>query len=160
MNVKNSIVKKSIMNLFEDYLRDKMWIDEEINLSSNVVQNYFDTILLLGLKRDQFLTANYPNRCHDVLFEGKPARADMLKRLGHVLYELKQAETFPAVAPSLVAIAVRKVIGNDNRYVQLYSKWINALTFFAPNEIRDNYNFAELIKIFPQDKIIKKVFFE
>jgi len=84
----------------------------------------------------------------------------MIKTLGYILYELQQTETFPAVKPKVVSIVVRKVIGKDKRYVKKFDIWIKILTFFSPKECRDNYNFADLIEIFPQDKIIKKVFFE
>lgn len=143
------------------YIKNMYQFDDDVELSVHAVQNAFDTILSLGLEKKQYLKTNYPNRSHILIFRGKPARADMIKKLGHIIYELQQLPTFPAVAPDAVSAAIKKIIGEDKRYTEKFDIWIKTLVMFIDTDYQPNpnYSFSGLLKIFPKDKITKMEFF-
>ena len=149
MNVLENFHQRPLYNQFLFHLRKK-YPEEYDSFSNEQIQDHFETIFILGLTQSKkFLKTK--RSCH-LLYNGHAARADMMSRLGNILFELKDIETFPIVLPLKLRDIIKKVIGSDKRYTKKYLDWI--LTLSNYQAVFNRVDLTILVSVFPEEMII------
>jgi len=92
-----------------------------------------------------------------LLFNDKPPRADMVQKLGYILFELQSVTGYPRVPPLQLRSAIKKIIGKDKRYTDKYQDWI--LSHSNHHQRFNVVDLTNLVNQFPADKIMKMEFF-
>lgn len=147
----NEIVTLPFFNEFDEFLKTKY--PEEFNTmtDSEKILKY-EIIFKLGL--DTAKKFSEMNRSCDLLYNDKPPRADMVQKLGNILWELKDIQSYPIVPPLRVSAAIKKVLSSrDKRTVDKYLKWMQSLSNY--NQTFNTMDLSHLNNIFPKSKITK-----
>lgn len=141
----------SLYEEFEDFLKIKYGEEYDTKPFENKQLN-FEIIFKLGLDQARKLTEQ--RKSYDLLYCDKPPRADMVQKLGHILYELKEIPSFPIVPPLRVSSAVKKVLSSrDKRTISKYMKWIQSISNYNPSF--NKLDLTHLYEMFPKSKIVK-----
>jgi len=136
---------------FDEYLRIKYPEEYGIFTIKDKIFKY-EIIFKLGL--DQAKKYSEMNKSCDLLFNDKPPRADMLTKLGNILWELQIIPNYPVVPPLRVSAAIKKVLSSrDSRTINKYLTWMQTLANY--NRSFNTMDLTHLHNIFPKSKIVK-----
>ena len=137
---------------FLDYLKEK-FPDEYNEFTEKEIEDKFWNTFMMGLnKAREFLKTN---KSCNLLFNGKPPRADMYKTLGYILYELQGIQSFPIVPPLRVTAAVEHTLaGKDKRTKNKHLTWIRTLCNF--NNTFNKVDLSNIVNQYPHAMIVKK----
>ncbi len=151
MIILENFFSSPIYQQFLDHLKKK-YIDEFDTFTCADIQDKLEVILNMGLMQSKkFLKEK--RSCH-LLYNGHPARADMMNRLGNILYALQRVESYPVVPPLRLGDAIKKVIGPDKRYRRRYMDWI--LTLSNYQAVFNKVDMTVLVGVFPEELIVGK----
>lgn len=151
MNILEQFSQSPIYEQFIEHLKKK-YPDSFDSFTPTVIQDKFEIIIMMGLTQSKkFLNTK---RACNLLYNGHPARADMVARLGNILYELQGLGSYPIVKPMRLGDAIRKVIGTDNRYIKQYRTWITTLSNYQARF--DVVDLSWIVSVFPEDLIVQK----
>jgi len=135
---------------FDEYLRTK-YPEEYGTFSEKEKILKYEIIFKLGL--DQAKKYSELNKSCDLLINDKPPRADMITKLGHILFELEGLPNYPIVAPLRVSAAIKKILSSrDNRTIKTYLTWMQTLANY--NREFNTMDLTHLHNIFPKTKIV------
>ena len=144
----------SLYKQFEDFLKIK-YPDEYQSFTEKEKLDKFENIFMIGLRQAKKFLAMKMS-C-DLLYKDKPPRADMVQKLGHILFELQKIPSFPVVPPLSLRAAIKKIIiSGDKRYINKYQDWI--LSHSNHQRIFNKVDMESLVKRFPDDKIVEMGF--
>lgn len=151
MNILENFSKSPIYEQFLEHLKKK-YPEEYDAFTTKEVQDKFETIFIMGLVQSKkFLKTK--QSCN-ILYNGHPARGDMVERLGNILFELQRLPSYPVVPPLRLGDAIKKVIGSDKRYIKQYRDWILTLSNY---ELRFNkVDLSWLSTACPEELIVGK----
>ena len=149
MNILENFSQNTIYLQFEEFLKTK-YPQEYSTFTSEEKLDKFETVFVMGLNQaKKFLKQN--NSC-DLLFQDKPPRADMIQKLGNVLWELENIESFPIVPPLKIRTAINKVLSSrDKRTRERYLQWI--LQYSHHQREFNKVDLTQLVNHFPKEKI-------
>lgn len=151
MNVLEKFLDSSIYQYFLSYLK-KRYPDEYESFTTEDIQTKFEVIFTLGLKQAEKYRSI--NKLDHLLYNDKPPRADMVQKLGHILFELQKIPSFPIVPPLRVTAAIKKVLSSrDSRTQKKYLKWIIELSNSNPEF--NTFDLSNIVKQFPEEKIVQ-----
>ncbi len=151
MNILEDFTHNPLYEQFIDYLHKK-YPDEYDVFTPEDIQDKFEIIFNLGLVQvKKFLKIN--RSCH-LLYNGHPARQDMIDRLGNILFELQRISSYPVVPPLRLGAAIKKVVGLDKRYIKKYQDWIITLSNYQPKF--NSVDLSVLVSTFPEELIIQR----
>jgi len=151
MNILENFCTSPIYDQFTEYLKKKYPEDYD-TFTPAEIQDKFEIVFMMGLTQSKkFLSTK---RACNLLYNGHPARADMIERLGNILFEVQSLGSFPIVKPLRLGDAIKKVIGSDKRYIKKYRDWITTLTNYQPRF--DTVDLTWIVSVFPEDLILKK----
>lgn len=134
---------------FEDFLKLK-YPEEYAAFTESQKLDNLENIFMMGLRQAQkFHTLK--QSC-DLLWKDKPPRADMVKKLGNILWELESIESYPVVPPLKIRAAIKKVLSaRDNRTKTRYLNWIVQYSDHKPQF--NVVDMTQLVNRFPKNKI-------
>lgn len=145
MNISDS----KLFQEFEEYLQ-KRYPEEYDSYTAEQKLEKFTIIFMLGLRQAQKYRKIH--QLEYLLYNDKPPRADMVQKLGHVLFELQKIPSFPIVPPLRVTAAIKKTLSSrDKRTRDKYLKWIIELS--NSNRHFNTIDLTNIIKQFPDEKI-------
>ena len=151
MNVLENFSNNPIYQQFLDHLK-KRYSDEYESFTPAEIQDKFETVFIMGLVQSKkFLKTK--QSCN-ILYNGHPARGDMIERLGNILFELQKLPNYPVVPPLRLGDAIKKVIGSDKRYIKKYMDWILTLSNYEAQFNRVDLSW--LSNTCPEEMIIGK----
>lgn len=151
MNVLENFFQGSIYKQFLNQLKKK-YPEEYDSFTPADIQDKFESVVMMGLGQSKkFLKAK---QFCNILYNGHPARGDMIERLGNILFELQKLQSYPIVPPLRLGDAIKKVIGLDKRYIKKYRDWILTLSNY---EARFNkVDLSWLSNVCPEEMIVGK----
>ena len=133
---------------FQEFLKEKY---PDVTFSEKDIKDKFENIFMMGLRQAQTLLDD--KKPHDILFDGKTPRADMMRNLGNILWELQKITSFPIIPPLKITAALKKILGSrDHRTQKVYLDWI--IQYSHNKRESNSANLTNLIENFPQDLII------
>ena len=138
---------------FEEYLQQR-YSEEYENFTEESKLEKFEDVFIMGLNQAKKLMNT--NKLCNILYNDKPPRADMLQKLGNIIYQLQKEYGFPIIRPLRLEDAIKKIIGKDPRYTKKYHDWILSLTNNSAGF--NTIDFTFLVRQFPHDKIMPKNF--
>jgi len=134
---------------FENFLKVR-YPDEHSGFILTEKLDKFENIFMMGLRQAQKF--HELKRSCDLLWEDKPPRADMVKKLGNILWELESIESFPIVPPLKIRAAIKKVLSSrDKRTKDRYLTWI--IQYSIHKSQFNSVDLTELVNRFPKNKI-------
>lgn len=140
-----------IYQQFLDHLKKK-YPDKYSTFTPAQIHDNFTTIFMFGLTQaKRFLKIN---RSCDLLYNGHPAREDMIERLGNILFELQSISSYPIVPAQSVGTAIKKIIGLDKRYTKKYQDWI--ITLSNHQSRFNSVDLTWIVSVFPEELLIGK----
>ncbi len=156
MNILDNFSQSPIYEQFLDYLKEK-YPEEYNQFTEEQLDDHFVNIFMIGLnKAKEFL---HTNKSCNLLYNGKPPRADMFDTLGNILFELKEITSYPIVPPLRVSAAVKKVLsGKDKRTMDKHMTWIIKMTNFQ-NQF-NTVDLTNIVRQYPNDKIVRRNFWQ
>jgi len=136
---------------FENFLSRK-YPEEYETFTAPQKLEHLENILMMGLRKsEEFLKMK--QSC-ELLFNDHTPRADMIRKLGHIIYDLQKIEGFPSVRPLKLREIITRVIGSDKRFIDKYQKWILQYT---QNQARFSWiDLNPLLRVFPSNQITAK----
>ena len=144
------ILNSKLFMEFEEYLQ-KRYPEEYDTYSQEQKLEKFEIIFMLGLRQAQKYRKIH--QLEYLLYNDKPPRADMVQKLGHVLFELQKISSFPIVPPLRVTAAIKKTLSSrDKRTRNKYLKWIIELS--NSNRSFNRIDLTNIVKQFPDEKIV------
>ncbi len=146
-----SVFECKYYDRFEQFLEEKY---PNTVFTPEEKQEKFEDIFLLGLhKARQY---HKINRASNLLFRDKRPRADMIQKLGHILFELQRTTpSFPVVPPLRLRAAIKKVIiSGDKRYMNKYQEWILSYSNHQPTF--NKVDMTDLVSLFPKEKMVER----
>ena len=136
---------------FEEYLQ-KRYPEEYDSYTEEQKLEKFTIIFMLGLRQAQKYRKIH--QLEYLLYNDKPPRADMVQKLGHILFELQKIPSFPIVPPLRVTAAIKKVLSSrDSRTQKKYLKWIIELSNSNPEF--NTFDLTNIVRQFPEEKIVQ-----
>ncbi|MCZ6581617.1 MAG: hypothetical protein O6761_00375 [Thaumarchaeota archaeon] len=115
----------------------------------------FGNIFLMGLRKAREFY-RIKQSCN-LLFHDKRPRADMVQKLGFILFELQKIPSYPVVPPLSLRAAIKKIIiSRDKRYMNKYQDWILSYSNHQPTF--NKVDMTDLVNLFPKEKIVGKEF--
>lgn len=151
MNVLKEFFDGPIYQQCLDFLK-KRYPEEYESFTPADIQDKFENIVQMGLNRAKEF--HHQGKSCNLLFNDKPPRADMVTKLGNILFELQKIPSFPIVPPLRVAAAIKKVLSSrDNRTRDKYVKWI--ITLSNSNPEFNTIDLKQIIRVFPEEKIVQ-----
>lgn len=150
MNELFSILDKSkCYEQFENFLKTK-YPSEYSSFTVTEKLDKFENIFMMGLRQAQKFH-DLKQSC-DLLWQDKPPRADMIQKLGNILWELESMQSFPLVPPLKIRGAINKVLSSrDGRTRKRYLEWIMQYSHHKPQF--NVVDLKELVNRFPKNKI-------
>jgi hypothetical protein len=134
---------------FESFLKIR-YPDEFSTFTITEKLDKFENIFMMGLRQAQKFH-ELKQSC-DLLWGDKPPRADMVKKLGNILWELESISSYPVVPPLKIRAAIKKVLSSrDKRTQKRYLEWIIQYSHQKPQF--NTVDLRELINRFPRNKI-------
>ncbi len=150
MNILENFIQSPSYSQFLNYLK-KRYPEEYESFTPKDIQMKFEVIFTLGLNQAE--KYRNINKLDHLLFNDKPPRADMVQKLGHILFELQQIPSFPIVPPLRVSAAIKKVLSSrDKRTRDKYLKWIIELSNSNPQF--NTFDLTHIVRQFPEEKIV------
>ena len=138
-----------IFKQFEEYLQSK-YPEEYSTFTESDKLDKFENIFMMGLRQAQKF--NSLKQSCDLLWDDKVPRADMIKKLGNILWELQNISSYPVVPPLKIRAAIKKVLSSrDKRTQSRYLDWI--IQYSDHKHQFNSVDLAELVKRFPKNKI-------
>jgi len=151
MNVLDNFSDSAYYQKFEEYLKNRFpelydSFTEEDKLDK------FESVFMMGLNRaNEFLDNR--NSC-DLLINDKPPRADMIQKLGNILWELESIPSYPVVPPLKIKAAIKKVLSSrDGRTREKYLTWM--MQYSHHNREFNSVDLTPLVSKFPKEKIVQ-----
>ena len=145
-----NILDSKLFREFEEYLQ-KRYPEEYDTYSQEQKLEKFEIIFMLGLRQVQKYRKIH--QLEYLLYNDKPPRADMVQKLGHILFELQKISSFPIVPPLRVTAAIKKTLSSrDKRTRDKYLKWIIELS--NSNRHFNRIDLTNIVKQFPDEKIV------
>ncbi len=134
---------------FENFL--KLRYPEEYSAFTIIEKlDKFENIFMMGLRQAQKFH-DLKQSC-DLLWKDKPPRADMVKKMGNILWELESISSYPVVPPLKIRAAINKVLSSrDKRTKNRYLDWIIQYSDHKPQF--NSVNLTQLVNRFPKNKI-------
>lgn len=151
MNSLSSFSEKVFYKQFEEFLQTK-YPEEYAIFTVEDKEDKFESIFMMGLH--QAKKFHNTNQLAHLLWEDKPARADVVARLGNILWELQVIPSYPVVPPMALRTAIKKVVGKDPRYLNKYQACI--LGYSNQQLHLNKIDVTYLVSLVPTDKITKK----
>lgn len=149
MNLFTNLSEFTFYRQFEDFLKTK-FSDEYASLSDEKKIDNFENIFMMGLRQAQKFHA-LKQSC-DLLWNEKPPRTDMIKKLGNILWELGSEPSYPIVPPLKIRSAIKKVLSSrDKRTQNRYLQWI--IQYSHHKREFNTVDMSELVNRFPKNKI-------
>jgi hypothetical protein len=112
----------------------------------------FENIFMMGLRQAQKFHS-IKQSC-DLLWGDKVPRADMIKKLGNILWELESTSSYPLVPPLKIRAAIKKVLSSrDKRTQTRYLDWIIQYSDHKPQF--NVVDLTQLVNRFPKNKILQ-----
>ncbi len=146
-----NIIDHKLFKEFEEYLQ-KRYPQEYDSFTGEQKIEKFTIIFMLGLRQAQKYRRIHQSEY--LLYNDKPPRADMIQKLGHILFELQKISSFPIVPPLRVGAAIKKTLSSrDKRTRDKYLKWIIELS--NSNRHFNTIDLTNIVKQFPEEKIIQ-----
>jgi len=134
---------------FKKFLKEK-YPDE--SFTPKQIQDNFENIFMMGLRQAQKFHS-IKQSC-DLLWEDKVPRADMIKKLGNILWELESISSYPSVPPLKIRAAIKKVLSSrDKRTQTRYLDWIIQYSDHKPQF--NVVDLTQLVNRFPKNKILQ-----
>ena len=135
---------------FEEYLQ-KRYPEEYDSFTHQQKIEKFEIIFMMGLRQVQKYRKIHQSE--HLLYNDKPPRADMVQKLGNIIFELQKISSFPIVPPLRVSAAIKKTLSSrDKRTKDKYLKWIIELS--NSNRHFNRIDLSNIVKQFPEDKIV------
>lgn len=149
MNILENFSQGSFYLQFEEFLKTK-YPESYDSFTNKEKLDKFETVFMMGLNQaKKFLTQN--NSC-DLLFHDKAPRADMIQKLGNILWELEDIGSYPIIPPLKIRTAIKKVLSSrDKRTRDRYLDWI--LQYSHHQREFNKVDLSQLVNRFPKDKI-------
>lgn len=149
MSYLDNFQKSPIYGQFEEFLKIK-YPGESESFTPEQKLDKLENVLLMGINQaKKFL--NQKNSC-DLLWNDKPPRADMIDKLGNILWELEDVESYPIVPPLRIGAAIKKVLSSrDKRTRDRYLNWI--VQYSHHQRQFNKVDLSYLVSRFPKDKI-------
>lgn len=134
---------------FREFLKEKYPGE---SFTSQQLEDNFENIFMMGLRQAQKFHS-LKQSC-DLLWEDKVPRADMIKKLGNILWELESISSYPVVPPLKIRAAIQKVLSSrDKRTKDRYLNWIIQYSDHKPQF--NVVNLTQLVNRFPKNKILQ-----
>ena len=134
---------------FEDFLKLK-YPEEYSEFTEADKLDRFENIFMMGLRQAQKFH-KLKQSC-DLLWGEKPPRADMIRKLGNILWELEYVKSYPVVPPLKIRAAIKKVLSSrDKRTKDRYLNWIIQYSDHKPQF--NSVDLTQLVNRFPKEKI-------
>jgi len=134
---------------FREFLKEKYPGE---SFTSQQLDDNFENIFMMGLRQAQKFHS-LKQSC-DLLWEDKVPRADMIKKLGNILWELESISSYPVVPPLKIRTAIKKVLSSrDKRTKDRYLNWIIQYSDHKPQF--NVVDLTELVNRFPKNKILQ-----
>jgi hypothetical protein len=142
-----NISERPFYKQFQEFLKEKY--PDELFTAEEIQEN-FENIFMMGLRQAQKFHS-LKQSC-GLLWEDKVPRADMIKKLGNILWELENVSSFPRVPPLKIRAAVKKVLSSrDKRTQARYLEWIIQYSDHKPQF--NVVDLSQLVQRFPKNKI-------
>jgi hypothetical protein len=134
---------------FKEFLKEKYPGE---SFTSQQLEDNFENIFMMGLRQAQKFHS-LKQSC-DLLWEDKIPRADMIKKLGNILWELESISSYPVVPPLKIRAAIKKVLSSrDKRTKDRYLNWIIQYSDHKPQF--NVVDLTALVNRFPKNKILQ-----
>ena len=144
-----NFVDRPFYQQFKEFLKEK-YPDE--SFTNEQVQDNFENIFMMGLRQAQKFHS-IKQSC-DLLWDDKVPRADMLKKMGNILWELQSISSYPIVPPLKIRAAIKKVLSSRDKRTQMrYLDWIIQYSNHKPQF--NVVDLSELVNRFPKNKILE-----
>jgi len=144
-----NFVDRPFYQQFKEFLKEK-YPDE--SFTNEQVQDNFENIFMMGLRQAQKFHS-IKQSC-DLLWDDKVPRADMLKKMGNILWELQSISSYPIVPPLKIRAAIKKVLSSRDKRTQMrYLDWIIQYSNHKPQF--NVVDLSELVNRFPKNKILQ-----
>jgi len=141
--------KNKCYEQFENFLKIR-YSDEYSSFSVANKVDKFENIFMMGLRQAQ--KVHELKQSCDLLWGDKPPRADMVQKLGNILWELQNIVSFPIVPPLKIRSAIKKVLSSrDKRTQKRYLDWIIQYSNHKPQF--NTVDLTELVNRFPKNKM-------
>lgn len=148
-NMFSLLLESKCFEQFENFLKEKYPQDFSL-FSIEQKLDKFENIFMMGLRQAQKFH-NLKQSC-DLLWDDKPPRADMIKKLGNILWELESIPSYPTVPPLKIRAAINKVLSSrDKRTKNRYLEWI--IQYSNHKRQFNSVDLTELVNRFPKEKI-------
>ncbi len=152
MKTTSDYLSEPVYAQFEEFLNLK-YPDELLTEEEKL--DKFWNIFLIGLRKAREFQ-RIKQSCN-LLFNDKRPRADMVQKLGHILFELQKIPSYPIVPPLRLRAAIKKIIiSRDKRYMNKYQDWILSYSNHQPTF--NKVDMTDLVNLFPKDKIVEREF--
>lgn len=147
MNILSEFSQSNFYKQFEDYLQ-KQYPEESFTDEDKL--DKFEDVFMMGLNQaNKYLGMKNSS---ELFFNDKPPRADMIQKLGNILWELQSIKSYPTVPPLRIGAAIKKVLSSrDKRTKDKYLDWIIQYSHNKPEF--NSVDLGPLVKKFPKDKI-------
>ncbi len=148
-NILSAFSNSNHYRQFEEFLKLR-YPDDYSTFTEADKLDKFENIFMMGLRQAQkFHTLK--QSC-DLLWDDKPPRADMVKKLGNILWELENITSYPVIPPLKIRAAIKKVLSSrDKRTKDRYLNWIIQYSDHKPQF--NSVDLTELVNRFPKNKI-------
>ena len=134
---------------FREFLKEKYPGE---SFTSQQLEDNFENIFMMGLRQAQKF--HILKQSCDLLWEDKVPRADMIKKLGNILWELESISSYPVVPPLKIRAAIKKVLSSrDKRTKDRYLNWIIQYSDHKPQF--NVVDLTQLVNRFPKNKILQ-----
>ncbi len=144
-----NLFERPFYQQFKEFLKEK-YAGE--SFTAQQVEDSFENIFMMGLRQAQKFHS-LKQSC-DLLWDDKVPRADMIKKLGNVLWELESISSYPVVPPLKIRAAINKVLSSrDKRTKDRYLNWIIQYSDHKPQF--NKVDLSELVNRFPKNKILQ-----
>ena len=151
MELFTSFEQGKIFAQFEDFLKLR-YPDDYENFTLKEKLDKFESVFMMGLRQAKKFH-DLKQSC-DLLWNDKPPRADMIEKLGNILWELELIDSYPVVPPLKIRGAIKKVLSSrDTRTQKRYLDWILQYSHHKPQF--NSVDLTELVKRFPKHKIVQ-----
>ena len=144
-----NFLERPFYHQFREFLKEKYPGE---TFTPQQLEDNFENIFMMGLRQAQKFH-NLKQSC-DLLWEDKVPRADMIKKLGNILWELESISSYPIVPPLKIRSAIKKVLSSrDKRTKDRYLNWIIQYSDHKPQF--NVVDLTELVNRFPKNKILQ-----